>query len=79
MDGPFSGKISIKDQYLVFTNDLDKDISNKIFMFAAGIKLFPEVKHQAEEVSLEKDLGNVCGWAEHSHPAHSLQPLSPQS
>lgn len=69
MDGPFSRKINIKDQYLVFTNDLDKDISSKISMFAVGIKLFPEVKHQAEEFRLEKDLGNVCGWAKHSNPA----------
>lgn len=62
-NGHFSGKINIKDQYLVFTNDLDKDISNKIFMFAVDIKLFPEVKHQAEEIRLEKDFRKLCGWA----------------
>lgn len=45
MDGHFFRSISIKGQCVVFINDLNKGISNKISMFAVDITLFPEVKY----------------------------------
>lgn len=80
MDGHFSRKISIKDQYWVFTHDLDKDISNKTFMFAVGIKLLPEVKRELKRSDWREPLGMV--WTDKTQQSHWCSvpsaPLAPE-
>lgn len=75
MDGHFSRVVSTKDQCAVFTTDLNKDISNQISMFAADIKLFPEIKHWAEEIR-PGELKKPCGWAADNSPTDYSVPLS---
>lgn len=77
MNGHFPTEISKKDQCEVFTNDLNKDISNKMSMFAADIQLLPEGMYWRDLRSLGRGANTATLLAAQSLKSPSPRQLSP--
>ena len=54
------------DQYyfFIFINDLDDDLSSKVFKFADDTKVFRTVKTDADKETLQDDLTKLVKWSE---------------
>ena len=50
--------------FVIFINDLPKEVTSKILLFADDIKLYREVGNQVDSSSLQTDLTNLTVWAE---------------
>ena len=50
--------------FLIFINDLDDDLSSKVFKFADDTKVFRTVKTDADKETLQDDLTKLVKWSE---------------
>ena len=50
--------------FLIFNNDLDHDMINKILKFADDIKLYGRVSNLEDHCSLQNDLDQLVWWSE---------------
>ena len=49
---------------LVFINDIDNNISNRILKFADDTKLFGQVNNQEQIESMQRDIDSLGQWAD---------------
>ena len=49
--------------FLIFINDLDDDLSSKVFKFADNTKVFRTVKTDADKETVQDDLTKLVKWS----------------
>ena len=50
--------------FLVYINDLDYGVRNRILKFADDTKIFSQVSSPEDYINLQKDLNRLVTWAE---------------
>ena len=50
--------------FLIFINDLDDDLSSKVFEFADNTKVFRTVNTDADKETVQDDLTKLVKWSE---------------
>ena len=50
--------------FFIFVNDLDDDLSSKVFKFADNTKVFRTVKIDADRETVQEDLTKLVKWSE---------------
>ena len=50
--------------FLIYTNDLDDDITSKVLKFANDTQVFRKIKSDADRQHLQNDLTKLTEWSE---------------
>ena len=64
MSGVPQGSVLGTILFLIYINDLEDDISSKVFKFADGTKVFRKVTDVTDKQSLQDDLAKLVKWSE---------------